>query len=88
MDDLIPPLAQDMIKKLLVKNPKERLGAIRVDDLLTHPLFEGVNFSTIKDESPPMELELTKYQLVLKKFLPQNIQKRKQKQQEQQASED
>jgi serine/threonine protein kinase len=70
MQESIPALAQDLIRKLLILEPRDRLGALRIEDLINHPLFEGINFEKIKDEKFPMELELSKYQQILFKYLP------------------
>jgi serine/threonine protein kinase len=39
--------AIDLIQKLLVREPSERLGAKSFDDLKAHPFFEGINFNTL-----------------------------------------
>lgn len=45
--------AKDLIKKLLVASPNDRLGAKNIDELMMHPFFAGIDFSTIKDQIPP-----------------------------------
>lgn len=40
----VSPLAKDLIKKLLDKNRKTRLGSSRdVDEILEHPFFESID---------------------------------------------
>jgi 3-phosphoinositide dependent protein kinase-1 len=43
MDQSIPQIAQDLIKKLLVK----RLGSVFLNELMTHEFFEGIDFENI-----------------------------------------
>jgi hypothetical protein len=35
---------EDLISNLKVKKSAERLGAFRIDDLLSHPYFDGQDF--------------------------------------------
>ena len=51
--DFVEDSAKDLIMKLLVKTPNERLGAQNIDELLMHPFFEGIDFNTIKEQTPP-----------------------------------
>lgn len=51
--DFVDDASKDLINKLLVANPSERLGAQNIDELLSHPFFSGIDFSTIKDQTPP-----------------------------------
>jgi hypothetical protein len=39
--------AIDLIKKLLVKEPFNRLGANSFEDLKNHAFFEGIDFKTL-----------------------------------------
>lgn len=50
----VPDVAQDLIKKLIVKNPSKRLGTTCMDDLLSHPFFEKVEFDTLYSMEPPL----------------------------------
>ena len=45
----------DIIKRLLVLNPNERLGANSVEEIMNHPWFDGVN---LENEEPPFRPEL------------------------------
>mmetsp|Transcript_8239 Transcript_8239/g.16501 ORF Transcript_8239/g.16501 Transcript_8239/m.16501 type:complete len:573 (+) Transcript_8239:69-1787(+) len=47
--------AIDLAKKLLNKNPAERLGQNGIEDVRAHKFFEGYNWDAVKDESmdPP-----------------------------------
>lgn len=51
--DFVDETAKDLISKLLVLKPEERLGAQNLNDLTSHSFFEGIDFNTIKDQSPP-----------------------------------
>jgi len=70
MDEAIPAPVQEIIRQLLVMKPIDRLGAKNLNDLNLHPFFQGIDLSTIKDERVPMDLELSKYQKLLLKYLP------------------
>ncbi|XP_059172685.1 3-phosphoinositide-dependent protein kinase 1-like [Physella acuta] len=51
-----PPLAKDLVAKLLVLEPTERLGMIQPDGmkgLKNHPFFEGINWESLPDTAPP-----------------------------------
>jgi len=56
-----PLEAEDLVKKLLVLDPFERLGAgfpgdgNDVTDLMAHPFFEGVAFSMLENEKAPVD---------------------------------
>jgi len=49
-----PEIAQDLIRKLLVKDPVSRLGANNIELLKAHPFFEGIDFSTIYEQEAPL----------------------------------
>jgi serine/threonine-protein kinase RIM15 len=46
--------AEDLIKKLLVKDPSKRLGVSNFEDLESHPFFEGFDFETCYNEEAPL----------------------------------
>ncbi|CAH8341914.1 unnamed protein product [Eruca vesicaria subsp. sativa] len=51
-DDMVS--AQDLITKLLVKNPKKRLGSLKGSmEIKRHEFFEGVNWALIRSIKPP-----------------------------------
>ena len=58
MSEDIPEDAADLIKQILVKNPEQRLGADNLQDLMFHQFFDGVDFSLIGTQLPPMKVEL------------------------------
>lgn len=41
----IDPLALDLIKKLLSMNIDQRIGINKIDELMSHPFFNGINFN-------------------------------------------
>lgn len=52
--------AEDLVRKLLVQHPWERLGMndqTRYESIRKHHFFEDVNFSTIRSTSAPVSLE-------------------------------
>lgn len=57
--DGLPPVARDLIDKLLLQEPKERLGAGSDDDgngysaLKAHPFFDGINWDTLGSMPSP-----------------------------------
>jgi len=51
--EFVDESAKDLIKKLLVVCPSARLGAQNIDELMSHQFFSGIDFSTIKDQTPP-----------------------------------
>lgn len=45
---------QDLISKLLVKNPKKRIGSLKGSvEIKRHDFFKGVNFALIRSVKPP-----------------------------------
>eukprot|EP01137_Pigoraptor_chileana_P029787 Opistho-2@15451 len=54
--DGFPPAAKDLVEKLLVLDPDQRFGAENNGGfaaLKAHPFFEGVNWSTLTESTPP-----------------------------------
>lgn len=54
----MPEEAADLIRRLLVKDPNERLGAgmkpgFTYADLKQHKFFRGLNVDTLFSQSPP-----------------------------------
>ena len=52
----IPEDAKDLISKILVKDPKQRIGYNSKDysEIKNHPFFKGINFDDLEYESPPI----------------------------------
>ncbi|KAK6737491.1 hypothetical protein RB195_019910 [Necator americanus] len=47
-DEALPPEAEDLIRRLLEKNPVERLGAlVGATQLMVHPFFASLDFNTL-----------------------------------------
>uniref|UniRef100_M4BL27 non-specific serine/threonine protein kinase n=1 Tax=Hyaloperonospora arabidopsidis (strain Emoy2) TaxID=559515 RepID=M4BL27_HYAAE len=62
----VPEVAQDLIRKLLVQTPDERIGAAQNKAgyvaLKNHAFFEGIEWDAIRNQTPPFsppELELS-----------------------------
>lgn len=49
----ISPEAKDLISKLLCRDPKKRLGTHGVEEIKSHPFFNGVDWATLMDK--PMD---------------------------------
>jgi hypothetical protein len=53
------PLARDLVEKLLVLDPSQRLGAQdlaaspRYDSIRSHPFYKGIDFDTLHKRTPP-----------------------------------
>ena len=52
----IPDDAKDLISKILVKDPKQRIGYNSKDysEIKNHPFFKGINFDELEYEAPPV----------------------------------
>lgn len=59
MPAYVPEEAKDLIQKILVKEPENRIGAQEIQDLMNHKFFTDVDFETIVTEFPPEVFELT-----------------------------
>lgn len=49
-------VAQDLVEKLLVLNPEQRLGCEEMggfEKLKLHPFYEGIDFDHIHEQKPP-----------------------------------
>ncbi|CEG81612.1 Putative AGC/PDK1 protein kinase [Rhizopus microsporus] len=54
MPDNFPEVAKDIIRRLLVKNPRERLGAGgKIGDIKQHPFFENIDWNNLFIEPSP-----------------------------------
>jgi 3-phosphoinositide dependent protein kinase-1 len=53
---IIPDEAKDLISKILVKDPKQRIGYNSKDysEIKNHPFFNGINFENLEFEDPPI----------------------------------
>jgi serine/threonine protein kinase len=62
----IPDDAKDLISKILVKDPKKRIGYNSKDysEIKNHPFFNGINFEELEFEDPP----ILEYRELLEKF--------------------
>ena len=52
----IPDDAKDLISKILVKDPKQRIGYNSKDysEIKNHPFFKGINFDQLESQAPPI----------------------------------
>ncbi|CAK7902872.1 serine/threonine-protein kinase Rim15p [[Candida] anglica] len=50
--EICPPDAKDLIQKLLVLNPEERLGSNGAEEIENHPYFKGINWENLFTEVP------------------------------------
>lgn len=48
-----PIEAQDLIKKLLHKDPKKRIGYENINEIKEHQFFNGIDFANILELDPP-----------------------------------
>jgi 3-phosphoinositide dependent protein kinase-1 len=62
----IPDDAKDLISKILVKDPKQRIGYNSKDysEIKNHPFFNGIKFEELEFEDPP----ILEYREVLEKL--------------------
>lgn len=44
---LIPPIVQDLLSRLLNRNPKQRLGTNGVCEIKSHPFFHGIDWDKV-----------------------------------------
>lgn len=51
-NEICPPEARDLIKKLLVLNYEDRLGFNGADEIKEHPYFNQINWDTLYSELP------------------------------------
>mgnify|MGYP001060713672 CR=1 FL=1 len=58
-----PTVAQDLVSRLLVIEPMERLGATNYADLKAHPLFYNTKFENLASMTAPLMAPLS-HQLV------------------------
>ena len=55
-ENIIPDDAKDLISKILVKDPKKRIGYNSKDysEIKSHPFFNGIDFENLEFEDPPI----------------------------------
>lgn len=57
--DTVPAVARDFIDRILLQNPKDRLGAGTDEEgngyiaLKSHPFFDGINWETLESQHAP-----------------------------------
>ena len=49
----IDPQAKDLIQQLLTKDPTLRIGFNSIEEIKSHPFFEGVNWETVSSTKVP-----------------------------------
>ena len=55
----MPLEAADLVR-LLVEDPKQRLGYNGVEEIKAHAFFEGVDWSRVWEMTPPVPVEITR----------------------------
>lgn len=65
-----PTVVQDLVSKLLVIDPMERLGAKNYADLKAHPFFYNTKFDNLANMTPPPFAPLN-HQLVWTEGMPE-----------------
>ncbi|GAX81948.1 hypothetical protein CEUSTIGMA_g9376.t1 [Chlamydomonas eustigma] len=51
---VVSEACQDLMSKLLIKDPAQRLGAkTGADEIKQHPFFKGINWALLRNEIPP-----------------------------------
>ncbi|PSC73799.1 3-phosphoinositide-dependent kinase 1 [Micractinium conductrix] len=53
MPEDLPAAAADLIRRLLVLEPSERIGSADLSELRAHPFFEGVDWAAPRSAEPP-----------------------------------
>jgi serine/threonine protein kinase len=46
-------VTKDLVNKLLIKDPAQRLGSRDSQEVLEHPFFEGISFTDLKEKRIP-----------------------------------
>jgi len=59
---VMPLEAADLVKRLLVTDPKERLGSGPggAEEIKSHPFFAGLDWSRVREMTPPEVVEITR----------------------------
>jgi serine/threonine-protein kinase RIM15 len=52
-EDLISPDARDLIDKLLCPDVPSRIGSNGVQEIKSHPFFNGIQWDTLLQQKPP-----------------------------------
>jgi PAS domain S-box-containing protein len=53
--EVISPACKDLIKQLLIKDPKKRLGSVAgAEDIKRHAWFKGINWALLRNEEAPL----------------------------------
>ena len=50
----LPNEVQDLVDKLLVRDPMARIGASDIKDLKMHPFFNGIDWDRLREQSAPV----------------------------------
>lgn len=53
LPDDLPPAAADLVARLLVQDPRQRLGAAGWQELQAHPFFEGIDWAGLRAGPAP-----------------------------------
>lgn len=66
-----PAVAQDLVDKLLQLDPEKRIGHGEIDrglgvglwSIKSHPFFEGIDFDSLQDATPPLVIPMSEEEL-------------------------
>ncbi|KAL3161367.1 hypothetical protein ABBQ32_010261 [Trebouxia sp. C0010 RCD-2024] len=56
----LPPHAQDLLRRLLVPEARQRLGADNIQDVMKHPFFEKINWEEVRSQPAPKFMPVKK----------------------------
>ena len=73
LPDKMNPEATDLIEKLLVRDPRERLGAMKsgknsIEALKRHKFFKKIDFNHILQEAPPVNTNGINIKIFIRRF--------------------
>ncbi len=68
----IPNDAKDLISKILIKDPRKRIGYNSADyeEIKKHPFFKNIDFNNLEYEEPPISDEIKKKLVQFGYFMP------------------
>ena len=58
-EDMWTKETDDLIKRLLDRNPETRLGAKDISEIKEHPFFRGIDWTSLRNTHPPYSPEIS-----------------------------